>query len=139
MDIDDSEAYNTASAAIGADLQWIKEDKTALQSLVQQMDATMTDLRQQVQQAKSQTIQTRHEIEKEQQLLFKQIHTLNGLLKKQVDLYSVMEKKMLAMDIRQGPVWQQVAVGVIAGLVSAVSLVALSPVAASFMQGMISG
>lgn len=133
------DSYFAPQVARSSDLQWIQEDKEALQTLVQQMDATMGDLSRQLQQVKVQALQSRSDIEKEQQLLFKQIHTLNGLMKKQVTIFSAMEKQMHLMDIKRGPVLQNAAVGVIAGLVSAVTLVALTPVAMSVMQSMMAG
>lgn len=135
-DMDFDEDMPPVSSRAKHDLAWIQQDKAALQNLVQQMDATMSDLNRQLQQVKVQSLQSRSEIENEQKLLFKQIHTLNSLLKKQVDLFSVMERKVQALDIKRGPVMQQAAVGVIAGLVSAVSLVVLSPLAATFLKSM---
>ena len=135
MDIDDDMMDDMPRQSfVPSELEWVQEDKESLQNLVKQMDATMGDLNRQLQQVKVQSLQSRSEIEKEQQLLFKQIHTLNGLMNKQVKIFSAMEKQMSALDINRGPVLQNAAVGVIAGLASAITLVALSPLASNLMQ-----
>ena len=134
-DMVDSESFHVTEQSLQAtNLQWLKEDKANLQRLIADMESSVADLSLQVQMTKSQSLEARSQIEKEQQLLFKQIRTLNGLLKKQVDLFSAMENQVHNLDIQRGPVWQQVAVGLIAGLASAVTLLALSPVAMQWMQ-----
>ena len=137
MDIDDDMPVQYGRREVPKNLQWIQDDKVALQNLVQQMDATMSDLNRQLQQVKVQSLESRSTIEKEQQLLFKQIHTLNNLMGKQVKIFAAMEKQMSALDIKRGPALQNAAIGVIAGLSSAVALVVLSPVAMGMMQKML--
>lgn len=134
MDLDDMNMDFPRESYLPSELEWVREDKDALQNLVKQMDTTMGDLNRQLQQIKVQSLQSRSEIEKEQQLLFKQIHTLNNLMGKQVKIFSAMEKQMSALDINRGPALQNAAIGVIAGLASAVTLVALSPLASGLMQ-----
>lgn len=131
---DDMMLEGPRQSFLPSELEWVKEDKDALQNLVKQMDQTMGDLSRQLQQVKVQSLQSRSEIEKEQQLLFKQIHTLNNLMSKQVKIFSAMEKQMSALDINRGPVLQNAAIGVIAGLASAVTLVVLSPFASQILQ-----
>lgn len=137
MDIDDDMTMDMPRQSfMPSELEWVKEDKEVLQNLVKQMDTTMGDLNRQLQQIKVQSLQSRSDIEKEQQLLFKQIHTLNSLMGKQVKIFSAMEKQMSALDINRGPALQNAAIGVIAGLASAVTLVVLSPLASTLLQKM---
>jgi hypothetical protein len=82
----------------------------------------------------SKSERSRQYIEKEQQLLFKQIHTLNGLLKKQIDVFSVMERQVSDMHIQNNKAWQSVAIGVVAGLASAITILAASPFAVMLLQ-----
>ena len=115
------------SDMISPDFEWLNEDKEAIQSLVQQMDASISMLASQVRGAEDQARKSRMSMDKEQQLMFKQIRVLNELLKKQVDLFSSVERQMDDIEIRQSNLMPQVGVGLIAGLMSAVTILATAP------------
>ena len=51
----------------------------------------------------------------------------NGLLKKQVELFSSVEGQMADMEIKQQNLVPQIGVGLIAGLMSAVTILATAP------------
>ncbi|MBO1927558.1 hypothetical protein J3998_08195 [Thiomicrorhabdus sp. 6S2-11] len=116
------------------DFEWLKDDQAAIKNLVTQMDASVGQLAQQLAEVQSKSERSRQYIEKEQQLLFKQIHTLNGLLKKQIDVFSVMERQVSDMHIQNNKAWQSVAIGVVAGLASAITILAASPFAVMLLQ-----
>ncbi len=109
------------------DYEWLKEDKTAIESLVKQMDASIGQLAQQMRQVDKQTGNAHKKLEKEQKLLFKQIKTLNGLLKKQIDLFSGMEKQMKKIEIQQNSVLPLIGIGLMSGLMAAVTILATAP------------
>ncbi|MDX1347863.1 MAG: hypothetical protein R3189_06405 [Thiomicrorhabdus chilensis] len=115
------------SDMVTPDFEWLNEDKTALKNLVAQMDASIGQLSQQMNQLEEQSGKSRHLLEKEQQLLFKQIKTLNGLLKKQVDVFSSMERQMSEIEIKQNNIVPQVGIGLVAGLMSAVTILVTAP------------
>lgn len=69
------------SDMITPDFEWLKEDKSAIESLVKQMDVSIGQLAVQLRDLDEKTKKSRLTVEKEQQLLFKQIKTLNSLLK----------------------------------------------------------
>lgn len=115
------------SDMVTPDFEWLNEDKTALKNLVAQMDASIGQLSQQMKQLEEQSGKSRHLLEKEQQLLFKQIKTLNGLLKKQVDVFSSMERQMSEIEIKQNNIVPQVGIGLVAGLMSAVTILVTAP------------
>lgn len=119
---------------IQPDFEWLKNDQAAIKNLVSQMDGSVGQLAQQLSEVQTKSERSRQYIEKEQQLLFKQIHTLNGLLKKQVDVFSVMERKVAHMDIQNSRPWQSIAIGVVAGLASAITILAASPFAVMLLQ-----
>jgi len=115
------------SDMVAPDYEWLNEDKEAIQSLVQQMDASITMLANQVKVTENQAKKTKMSMEKEQQLMFKQIRTLNDLLKKQIDLFSSLESQMSDIEVKQSNLIPQVGVGLIAGLMSAVTILATAP------------
>ena len=115
------------SDMITPDFEWLNEDKTAIQSLVKQMDASIGQLAGQMRDLDEQAKKSRLTVEKEQQLLFKQIKTLNSLLKRQVDLFSSVEHQMAAVEIKQNNLIPQIGIGLIAGLMSAVTILATAP------------
>jgi predicted RNase H-like nuclease (RuvC/YqgF family) len=115
------------SDMITPDFEWLKDDKVALQSLVKQMDASIGQLAGQVRDLDDQAKKSRASLEKEQQLLFKQISTLNNLLKKQVDIFSSVERQMAQFEVKQSNMMPNIMVGLIAGLMSAVTLLASVP------------
>ncbi|GKT12771.1 MAG: spore germination protein PC [Thiomicrorhabdus sp.] len=115
------------SDMISPDFAWLNEDKEAIQGLVRQMDATITMLANQVKVTEDQGRKSRQSMEKEQQLMFKQIRTLNDLLKKQVELFSSVERQMDEIELKQHNLMPQVGVGLIAGLMSAVTILATAP------------
>jgi len=116
-----------AEGLLDPDFDWLKEDKTAIESLVKQMDASIGQLAQQMRQIDKQTSDAHKKLEKEQKLLFKQIRTLNGLLKKQIDLFSGMEKQMKTIEIQQNSVLPLMGIGLLSGLMAAVTMLATAP------------
>ncbi|MEA1989519.1 MAG: hypothetical protein U9N57_10005 [Pseudomonadota bacterium] len=115
------------SDMITPDFEWLNEDKTAIQGLVKQMDASIGQLAGQMRDLDEQAKKSRLTVEKEQQLLFKQIKTLNSLLKRQVDIFSSVERQMAAVEIKQNNLIPQIGIGLIAGLMSAVTILATAP------------
>lgn len=115
------------SDMITPDFEWLKEDKTAIESLVKQMDASIGQLAKQMKDLDEQSRKSRMNVEKEQQLLFKQIKTLNSLLKRQVDIFASVERQMSAVEIKQNNLVPQIGIGLIAGLMSAVTILATAP------------
>ena len=115
------------SDMVSTDFEWLNEDKEAIKNLVSQMDASIGMLAKQIREVQDKTEYTRNKVEKEQQLLFKQIRTLNVLLKNQVSLFSAIERQVSDIDMRQNQFVPQVGIGLIAGLMSAVTILATAP------------
>lgn len=115
------------SDMVSPDYEWLKEDKVAVQDLVRQMDDSIGHLAIKVRDIESASERSRIKMEKEQQLLFKQIRTLNGLLKKQVDIFTSVERQMAEVEIQQNNLLPQIGIGMIAGLMSAVTILASAP------------
>jgi len=115
------------SDMVSADYDWLNEDKTAIQSLVQQMDASIGQLAVQMRDMNEVAAESRSQVEKEQQLLFKQIKTLNGLLKKQVSIVSAVERQMQSVEVKNNSLLPQVGIGLMAGLMSAITILATAP------------
>lgn len=107
--------------------EWLKEDKTALKNLVSQMDASVGQLAQQMQRLEELSDKSRSKLEKEQQLLFKQIRTLNNLLKNQVDVFGALERQLSDIELKQNNVLPQIGIGLVAGLMSAITIIATAP------------
>jgi trans-aconitate methyltransferase len=89
------------SDMITPDFQWLNEDKTAIEGLVKQMDASIGLLANQIRDVEAKSRRSALTMEKEQQLLFKQIRTLNGLLKKQIDIFGSVERQMSTIEMKQ--------------------------------------
>lgn len=115
------------SDMVEPDFEWLKEDKTAIESLVKQMDASIGQLARQMKELDEQSSRSRAKVEKEQKLLFKQISTLNALLKRQIDIFSTVEKKMADIEVKQNNLIPQIGIGLISGLMSAVAILATAP------------
>ena len=115
------------SDMVEPDFEWLKQDKTAIESLVKQMDVSIGQLSAQLREVDDKNSRTRIKIEREQQLLFKQIKTLNSLLKRQIDLFGSVEKKVENLEIKQSNIIPQVGVGLISGLMSAIAILATAP------------
>jgi hypothetical protein len=115
------------SDMVEPDFEWLKEDKTAIQTLVRQMDDSIGTLAKNVRMIEEQGAQSKLKLEKEQQLLFKQIKTLNGLLKRQVDTFSSIEKRMSEIDVKQNNLIPQIGIGLISGLMSAIAILVSAP------------
>lgn len=115
------------SDMIEPDFEWLKQDKTAIESLVKQMDTSIGQLARQLNEVDDKNACSRAKIEKEQQLLFKQITTLNSLLKRQIELFGTVEKKMKSFEIKQNNILPQVGIGLISGLMSAIAILATAP------------
>ncbi|GAB6069397.1 hypothetical protein JCM30760_04940 [Thiomicrorhabdus hydrogeniphila] len=124
------------SDMITPDFDWLKEDKTAIESLVKQMDASIGQLANQMKTLDEQSKKSRLTIEKEQQLLFKQIKTLNSLLKRQVDLFASVERQMAAVEIKQNNLVPQIGIGLMAGLMSAVTIIVTAPWVTMLMESL---
>jgi hypothetical protein len=124
------------SDMITPDFDWLKEDKVAIEGLVRQMDASIGLLASQIREVDGASKKVRVTMEKEQQLLFKQIRTLNNLLKNQVDLFSAMERQMSDVELKQNNLLPQIGIGLIAGLMSAVTILATAPWLTVLIEGM---
>lgn len=115
------------SDMVEPDFEWLKEDKSAIEGLVKQMDASIGQLSRQLRDVEEQSGRSRAKVEKEQQLLFKQIKTLNGLLKRQIDIFSALERQVSAIEVKQNNLIPQIGIGLVAGLMSAVTILATAP------------
>ena len=115
------------SDMITPDFEWLNEDKTAIESLVKQMDSSIGQLNRQMNELDEKAKRSRLTVEKEQQLLFKQIKTLNSLFKRQVDIFSSVERQMSDVEIKQNNLVPQIGIGLIAGLMSAVTILVTAP------------
>lgn len=115
------------SDMVSPDFAWLNEDKTALKNLVAQMDASIGQVSQQMGSLDERARVSRNQIEKEQQLLFKQIKTLNGLLKKQVEVFTAIESQVAKIEIQQNSLIPQIGIGLVAGLMSAVTILVSAP------------
>lgn len=122
------------SDMLNPDYEWLNEDKTAIQNLVQQMDASIGQLSEQMREMGQQTRhidqftrRTKVQFEDEQKLLFKQIQTLNGLLKRQVGVLTHVERQISDVEIKQNNFIPQMGIGLIAGLMSAVTILVSAP------------
>jgi vacuolar-type H+-ATPase subunit I/STV1 len=124
-----AEEFNSADMEdmVSPDFEWLKDDKTAIQGLVKQMDASIGQLAKQMRDLETVSDKSREKVEKEQQLLFKQIRTLNSLLKKQVDIFAAVERQMSDIEIKNNNLIPQVGIGLISGLMSAVTILATAP------------
>ncbi|MCF6346431.1 MAG: hypothetical protein L3J00_08195 [Thiomicrorhabdus sp.] len=124
------------SDMITPDFEWLKEDKMAIESLVKQMDSSIGVLANQIKSIDAASKKSQEMIEKEQQLLFKQIRTLNSLLKNQVDLFGSIERKMSNVELKQNNLLPQIGIGLMAGLMSAVTILATAPWLTVLIEGM---
>ncbi|MDY0136712.1 MAG: hypothetical protein RBS36_06015 [Thiomicrospira sp.] len=122
------------SDMISPDYEWLNQDKSTIQNLVHQMDASIGQLAEQLREMGQQTRhidqftrRTKAQFEEEQKLLYKQIHTLNGLLKRQIEVMNGVEKQLTAVEIKQNNFIPQMGIGVIAGLMSAVTILVTAP------------
>ncbi|NCN43734.1 MAG: hypothetical protein CO158_02955 [Piscirickettsiaceae bacterium CG_4_9_14_3_um_filter_43_564] len=112
---------------VPSDYDWLKEDKTALHTLVGQMDSSIGKLAEQMQRVEALTDKSSLKLEKEQQLLFKQIRTLNNLLKNQVDVFGALERQLSDIELKQNTVLPQIGIGLVAGLMSAITIIVTAP------------
>ncbi|AHF00634.1 hypothetical protein THIAE_01620 [Thiomicrospira aerophila AL3] len=122
------------SDMLNPDYEWLNQDKTALQNLVQQMDKAIAQLSEQM---RDMGTQTRHieqfsrrskaQLEEEQALLFKQIQTLNTILKRQIAVLDGVERQLEQVEIRQMSILPQLVLGLMAGLASAVTILVAAP------------
>ncbi len=120
-------AHIDMSDMVEPDFEWLNEDKSALKDLVSQMDSSIGTLARQMKDMESEAERARRKMEKEQTLLFKQIRTLNTLLKNQVEIYSSVETQMDAIELKQNQFVPQIGVGLLAGLLSAITVLATAP------------
>lgn len=112
---------------VSPDYEWLKEDKTAINKLVSQMDGSVGQLAQQMKRLEDLSDQSRLKLETEQKLLFKQIRTLNNLLKSQVDVFGSLERQLSDIEFKQNNVLPQIGIGLVAGLMSAITILATAP------------
>ncbi len=124
--ITDNDYFNDAETAL-QEFDWLNKDKIAITNLVSQMDASIGQLSKQIREIENQSIRSRQQIEAEQKLLFKQISTLNSLLKNQVNIYSSVKKQVDNIKIQQSQFVPQIGIGIIAGLMSAITILATAP------------
>jgi uncharacterized protein YukE len=122
------------SDMLNPDYEWLNNDKVAIQALVQQMDASIGQLAKQLQEMGQQTRhveqftkRSKAQFEEEQKLLFRQIQTINGLLKREIEMLSVVESKIRAVEIKQNNFLPHLGIGLIAGLMSAVTILVSAP------------
>ncbi|MPQ76678.1 hypothetical protein [Hydrogenovibrio sp. JE_KL2] len=115
------------SDMVTPDYQWLNEDKTALKNLVAQMDASIGQLSKQMRDLENESEKVRLKMDKEQQLLFKQIRTLNNLLKNQVTVFSSVERQMEEIDLKSNNTLSQVGIGLVSGLIGAVTILVSAP------------
>lgn len=109
------------------DYEWLKQDKTVIENLVKQMDTSVGQLNQQMKNLEEASDKSRAKLEKEQQLLFKQIRTLNNLLKNQVDVFGSLERQLSDIEFKQNNVLPQIGIGLVAGLMSAITILVTAP------------
>ncbi|PLA74262.1 hypothetical protein CYQ88_07005 [Hydrogenovibrio sp. SC-1] len=112
---------------VSPDYEWLKEDKTVLNNLVSQMDGSVGQLSKQMKRLEELSDQSRQKLEKEQALLFNQIRTLNNLLKNQVDVFGSLERQLSDIEYKQNNVLPQIGIGLVAGLMSAITILATAP------------
>ena len=117
-----------------ADFEWLKQDKDAIESLVRQMDASIGQLNEQLRDMGRQTRaidqftrKSKSQFEDEQKLLFKQIQTLNSLLKRQLDILNGVEHQIKQVEIKQNNFLPHLGIGLIAGLMSAATILISAP------------
>jgi predicted RNase H-like nuclease (RuvC/YqgF family) len=133
------------SDMLNPDYEWLNQDKTALQNLVQQMDKAIAQLAEQM---RDMGTQTRHieqfsrrskaQLEEEQALLFKQIQTLNTILKRQIAVLEGVERQLEQVEIRQMSILPQLVLGLMAGLASAVTILVAAPWMLKLVGGLVS-
>ncbi len=116
-----------SATLIGTDFEWLNDDKEAIQNLVKQMDASIGKLAGQIRSIEETAERSKRKIDKEQLLMLKQITTLNSLLKRQVGIFTVVESQMSDIEIKQNNLLPQIGIGLIAGLMSAVTILATAP------------
>lgn len=128
---------------LNPDYEWLNEDKVAIQNLVAQMDKSIGQLSDQLREMGQTTRnidqftrRSKTQFEDEQKLLFKQIQTLNGLLKRQVTMIQSVENQMAEIEIKQNNVIPQLGVGIIAGLMSAVTILISAPWVMMLIEGL---
>lgn len=127
------------SDMIAPEFEWLNEDKTEIKNLVAQMDASIGQLARQMREVEEQSAKSRHKIDKEQQLLFKQIKTLNNLLKNQVSIYSSVKNQVEDIKLQQSQFVPQIGIGIMAGLMSAITILATAPWMTLLMEGLRAG
>lgn len=115
-------------------LQWIEQDGAKIQNMIKELDTSIAMMAKQTLEVHTQNDRTRKKMEDEQQLMFRQIQTLNNLLKKQVSIFSAMETQINKMDIKQSNGLSMIAVGVISGIAAATTMVVAAPLALTAMR-----
>ncbi|WP_024851882.1 hypothetical protein [Hydrogenovibrio kuenenii] len=115
------------SDMVTPDYEWLNEDKAALKNLVAQMDASIGQLAKQMRTMESESEKLRFKMDKEQQLMFKQIRTLNNLLKNQVAVFSSVERQIDDIELKSNNTLSQVGIGLVAGMISAVAILVTAP------------
>ena len=116
-----------SSDAIPADLQWLVEDQTAVHDLVRQMDASISELARQLRQAQLVMDNGRRQLDAEQKLLYKQIKTLNNLMKKQIEAFELINQKVEKVSIAENSILPQLGMGLIGGLVAGATVALTLP------------
>ncbi len=112
---------------IPVDLQWLVEDKTAIHDLVRQMDASIGELAHKLRHAQTVMDNGNRQLENQQKLLYKQLKTLNNLLKKQIDGFERINRKVEKISIAENTVLPQLAMGIVGGIVAGVTVAVCLP------------
>lgn len=112
---------------IAPEFEWLNKDKSEIENLVTQMDVSIGQLAKQIREIEEQSIRAREQIDKEQRLLFKQIKTLNNLLKNQINVYGSVKHQVEDIKLQQSQFVPQIGIGIMAGLMSAITILATAP------------
>lgn len=122
------------SDMLNPDFEWLNQDKIAIQNLVEQMDKSIGQLSGQLREMSQMTRhidqftrRSKTQFEDEQKLMFKQIQTMNAVLKQQIKMLHQVESQIEAVEIKQNNLLPNLGIGLIAGLMSAVTILASAP------------
>lgn len=114
-------------AKIPADLQWLVEDKNAVHDLVRQMDTSIGELAQKLRHAQTVVDNGNRQLENQQKLLYKQLKTLNNLMKKQIEGFERINHKLEKISIAENTVLPQLAMGIVGGIVAGITVAVCLP------------
>ena len=121
--------------ALPDDLKWLREDQTALRELVKEMDTRIGDLAQQLRHAQTVLDNGKRQLDREQRLLFRQIKTLNALMKQQTEALERINQQLIQFKVEENRILPQIGIALIAGLVAGITVVVSLPWIQALMQG----